>query len=143
MHTFLYTATPLPPDDPTPIGMTTDFDDFFSGSGSGNDITTDLPTMPTTAIPIEEPATVVPELSDRELWDRSNQAWEDIFTRWAELSRQGAGLGLPTDVDVSAVIDSYMTDERDNREAWSQLAGFWQENSATYESSYGGVCPEQ
>lgn len=124
--------------------MTTDFDNFFSGSGSGsNDITTDLPTMATEESATEEPTTIVPNLNDRELWDSSNQAWASIFTRWTETSRQGAGLLLPTDVDVGLVIDSYGTNERQNREVWSDLVGFWRENSAIHDNSYGGVCPEQ
>ncbi len=66
--------------------------------------------------------------------------WELLFTRWVESSRQGAGLRLPSDVNVGVVIDSYGENEQVNREAWSQLIGFWRENHDIYDASYNGVC---
>ena len=71
------------------------------------------------------------------------QLWESLFDRWATSSREGAGLRLPTNVDVGVVIDGYGQDQRANRGAWSTLVRFWQDNVAVYQEGYGGVCPEQ
>ncbi len=68
--------------------------------------------------------------------------WELLFTRWVESSQQGAGLRLPSDVDVGVVIDSYSQNEQMNREAWSRLVRFWRENHDVYNENYNGVCPE-
>ncbi len=68
--------------------------------------------------------------------------WELLFTRWVESSQQGAGLRLPSDVDVGVVIDSYSQNEQMNRAAWSRLVRFWRENQNVYNENYNGVCPK-
>ncbi len=70
-------ATNAPPIEPTDEFLAPDNDDF-SGSGSGSDITTDLPTMSTTTMATDEPTTAesgtdAPMLNNEGRWNASNE----------------------------------------------------------------------